>query len=83
MREVPATGVKARLAELLQDVERGETVATTRHGKAIVHLTPTEEPDSESRRAAVERFRAHRRQWRRIDMKSEEIVASIQEGRRW
>ena len=82
MREVRATGAKAHLAELLRAVEHGETVATTGHGKAIVHLTPAEEPDSESRRFAVERFRAHRRQWRRIDM-TEEIVASIHEGRRW
>ena len=83
MREVRATGAKAHLSELLRAVEHGETVAITRHVKAIVHLTPAEEPDSESRRSAVERFRAHRRQWRRIDMTTEEIVASIHEGRRW
>ena len=70
-------------AELLRAVEHGGTAATTRHGKAIVHLTPAEEPDSESRRSPVERFREHRRQWRRIDMTTEEIVASIHEDRRW
>ena len=83
MREVRATEAKAQLAELLRAVEHGETVAITRHGKAIALLIPTPEHDGESRRSAVERFRRHRRAWRRIDMTSEEIVASIHESRRW
>ena len=83
MREVRATAAKAHLAELLRAVEHGETVAITRHGKAIAHLTPARDQDGESRWSAVERFRARRRQWRRVDMTTEEIVASIHEGRRW
>lgn len=83
MREVRATEAKAQLAELLRMVEHGETVAITRLGKAVAHLIPTREHDGESRRSAVERFRRHRREWRRIDMTSEEIVASIHENRRW
>ena len=83
MREVRATAAKAHLAELLRAVEHGETVAITRHGKAIAHLTPARDQDGESRRSAVERFRARRRQWRHVDMTTEEIVASIHEGRRW
>ena len=83
MREVRATEAKAHLAELLRAVEHGETVAITRHGKAIAHLTPAQDQDRDSRGLAVERFRNHRRQWRRIDMTTEEIVASIHEGRRW
>ena len=83
MREVRATEAKAHLAELLRAVEHGETVAITRHGKAIAHLTRAQDQDGDSRRFAVERFRSYRRQWRRIDMTTEEIVASIREGRRW
>ena len=83
MREVRATEAKAQLVELLRAVEHGETVAITRHGKAIAHLIPTPEHDGESRRSAVEHFWRHRREWRRIDMTSEEIVASIHENRRW
>lgn len=82
MREVRTTEAKARLAELLRAVEHGETVAITRRGKAVAHLTPTPEHDVESRRSAVERFRNSRRAWRRIDMTSEEIVALIHEARR-
>ena len=83
MREVRASEAKAHLAELLRAVEHGETVAITRHGKAIAQLTPAQDQDRDSRRSAVERFRSHRRQWRRIDMPTDEIVASIHEGRRW
>ena len=82
MREVRATEAKAHLAALLRAVEHGETVAITRHGKAIAHLTPAQDQDSDGWGSAVERFRRHRRQWRRIDMTTEELVASIHEGRR-
>lgn len=83
MREVPITDAKAQLAELLWAVEHGETVAIMRHGKAIAHLIPTPKHDRENRRSVVERFRRHRREWRRIDMTNGEILASIHEGRRW
>ena len=33
MREVQATEAKAHLAQLLSEVEHGETIAITRHGK--------------------------------------------------
>ena len=37
----------------------------------------------EARKLAVDRFRKRRRQWRRVRMTSEEIVAAIREGRRY
>ena len=40
MREVQASDAKARLAELLTAVERGETIVITRHGRRIAHLAP-------------------------------------------
>ncbi len=83
MREVQATEAEAHLAELLRAVEHGETVAITRHGKAIAHLVPASDQELDQRKLAVERFRARRRQWRRIEMTTEEILASIREGRRW
>src|SRR5947207_11889830 len=39
-REIPAAEAKARLSELLDAVERGETIAITRHGRRIARLTP-------------------------------------------
>jgi prevent-host-death family protein len=43
LRSVQASDAKARFAELLTDVERGETVIITRHGKAIATLQPRAE----------------------------------------
>ncbi|MXW93554.1 MAG: type II toxin-antitoxin system prevent-host-death family antitoxin, partial [Rhodospirillaceae bacterium] len=45
MQTISATEAKARLAELLRTVERGETVALTRHGAAIAHVIPVQESE--------------------------------------
>ena len=82
MRAVPTTEAQWRFAELLRVVEYGESIAITRHGKTVAHLVPAVGRERVLQRAAVERFRARRRQWRRIDMATEEILASIREGRR-
>ena len=53
MRKIQATEAKARLADLLRTVERGETIAITRHGKTIAHLVPAHVQESDSRRKTV------------------------------
>ena len=83
MREVQATEAKARLAELLRAVESGETVAITRHGRTIAHLIPARDRELAHRKDAVMRFRNRRRQWRRIEMSTDEILAVRREGQRW
>ncbi len=83
MREVQATEVRTRLAELLRTVERGETIAITRHGKAVAHLVPAEEQERAQRQEAVARFRERRRLWRRIDMSTAEILAARHDGHRF
>ena len=83
MREVQATEAKARLAELLRAVEYGETVAITRHGRAIAHLVPARDRERAHRKEAVTRFRDRRRRWRRIEMSTDEILAARREGHRW
>jgi len=40
MREIQASEAKTRLPQLLDDVERGETVVITRHGRAIARIVP-------------------------------------------
>ncbi len=40
MRQVTATEVKARWGELLREAEAGETIAITRRGKVVAHLSP-------------------------------------------
>ncbi len=83
MREVMATEAKARLAELLRAVEYGETIAITRHGKTVAHLTPATDQNGVVQRAAVERFRAWRKRRRPVGMTTDEIVELVREGRRW
>ena len=83
MREVQATKAKAHFAELLRTVEYGETVAITRHGRAIAHLTPVRDQEVARRREAVYRFRSGRRRWRRIEMSTDEVLAARREGHRW
>src|SRR5271169_5438089 len=40
MREIQASEAKTHLPRLLDEVERGETVIITRHGRAIARIVP-------------------------------------------
>ena len=40
MRKVQASAAKVHLPELLDEVERGETIVITRHGRAIARIVP-------------------------------------------
>lgn len=40
MREIQASEAKARLSQVLDEVERGETVIITRHGRAVARIIP-------------------------------------------
>ena len=82
MLEVQATEAKARLAELLRTVERGETVVITRHGKKIAHLVPAVDQERAQRRAAVKRFLEKRATWDHVGMTREEILEVRREGLR-
>ena len=82
MREVPTTEVDSRFAELLRDVEYGESIAITRDGKTVAHLVPAVDHERASQKEAVEHFRAWRRQRPRTGMTREEVLATRHEGRR-
>ena len=83
MREVQATVAKARLAELLRDVERGESITITRNGKKVAALVPIEDDEREQRRQAVERFKEARSKWKPIDISVDEFMAWRHEGHRY
>ncbi len=83
MRAIAATDAKAHLAELLRAVEHGETVAITRHGKTVAHLSPPGASDDNARKTAVERLRAWRRRRPPVGLTTAEILALMHEGRRW
>jgi prevent-host-death family protein len=40
MREIQASDAKVHLPQLLDDVERGETLIITRHGRRIARIVP-------------------------------------------
>ncbi|WP_336055959.1 type II toxin-antitoxin system Phd/YefM family antitoxin [Nitratireductor sp. CH_MIT9313-5] len=61
MKSVPATEAKARFSSLLGDVQRGETVHITRHGKTIATLGPAGNVESGDVRAAINRMHKLRR----------------------
>ena len=83
MNTVQATEAKARFAELLRTVERGETVAITRHGRVVARVTPAHEAEREDYAQAVARFRRRRKEWEPIGMSVEEIIQARHEGHRW
>ena len=78
MREVQASDAKARLASLLDEVERGETVVITRHGKPVARIIP--EPDD--RRQKVERVLAEIDEFRKTmpRIPLQDILSSRHEG---
>ncbi|MCB9947767.1 MAG: type II toxin-antitoxin system prevent-host-death family antitoxin [Rhodospirillaceae bacterium] len=82
MKEVPATEAKAHLARLLGDVERGEAITITRHGKAIARLVPVETDAAAQRREAVEALRRWRRTLPPSDLTIVDILSARDEGRK-
>ena len=82
MREIQATEARTRFAELLRDVEHGETVAITRHGKTIAHMVPARARERADREMAVNRFLEWRAGRAPTGMTREEILAARHEGHR-
>ena len=82
MRTVQATEAKARLADLLRLVERGETVAITRHGETIAHVIPAPSGQSPDHSQAVARFRRRREDWQPLSMSVDDILLARHRGHR-
>jgi prevent-host-death family protein len=80
MKQIQSSIAKAQFAELLDQVERGETIVITRHGKPIARLVP----DEQARRArvaeAIEGIKELQKTGPRATM--DEIIAWKNEGRR-
>jgi prevent-host-death family protein len=51
MRDIPASDVRTRLFQILNEVERGESVRVTRHGRPVVRIVP----EAQRRQAEVDR----------------------------
>ena len=75
MRQVSVSEAKSSFSALLWAVEQGEPVTITRWGRAVAHLVPaTADRDTDLRREALVRFRAHRRRWKPTGMTTAELL---------
>jgi prevent-host-death family protein len=82
MREIQASDAKARLAQLLDEVERGETVVITRHGRAVARLVPEGDAQAADKRKLIQEIREFRRSLRN-PISVEELLASRHEGHKY
>ena len=83
--EVQASVAKAHFSQLLDEVERGQTIVILRHGKPVARLVPDEDA----------RMRRHAEAWNRLGklgeeirarnggLTVEEIISSIHEGHKY
>lgn len=81
MREVQASEAKAHLSELLDDVERGETVVVTRHGRPIARIVPEAERRRAEIREAIEGIKALRKEFRNVTL--QELMDARHEGHKY
>src|ERR1039457_7089473 len=81
MREIQASEAKAHLPQLLDDVERGETLMITRHGRAIARIVP----EVDRRQEEVDRAPASivELRMRTVKVTSEELQSAREEGRKY
>ncbi|OHC75593.1 MAG: prevent-host-death family protein [Rhodospirillales bacterium RIFCSPLOWO2_12_FULL_58_28] len=80
MREIQASEAKAHLSQLLDDVEHGETLIITRHGRSIARLVPEHDRRQEEVDKAIADIAARRRCAASIT--TEEILSARNEGRK-
>ena len=81
MRELQSSKAKAHLSRLLDDVERGETILITRHGRRIARLVPEVDRRREDIARAIEEIKASRKLI--PDMRLDELLATRHEGHKY
>ena len=81
MREVQASEAKAHLPQLLDEVEHGETIIITRHGRAIARIVPEAARRQEEIDKAIEDIRALRQRTGRVTL--EELLSSRHKGHKY
>lgn len=69
------------MAQLLDEVERGETVVITRHGRAIARLVPEADRRRHEIETAVETIRSIRRRTGKIT--TADLLSSRHEGHKY
>jgi prevent-host-death family protein len=79
MRTVGTFEAKTHLSTLLEQVERGEEITITKHGKAVARLVPVGPVSREGLEDIVARLKSFRKGRRLGDISAK---ALIEEGRR-
>ena len=79
MREIQASKAKVHLPELLDEVERGETLVITRHGRRIARLVPEVDRQQDEIDKALAGICEIRTRTGRITV--EELLSARDEGR--
>ena len=84
MRTIQASEAKTHLPRLLDDVERGETLVITRHGRAIARIVPEPNRRQEEIDKALSEIRAARKRMgkRAGKVSVRQILAARDEGRK-
>ena len=81
MREIQASEAKTHLPRFLDDVERGETLIVTRHGRRIARIVPEVDRRQEEIDKALAGIRQLRKRTGRITLR--ELLSARDEGRRF
>jgi prevent-host-death family protein len=79
MREIQASEAKTHLPQLLDDVERGETLIITRHGRRIARIVPEPDRRQEEIDKALAGIQELRRRTGKITVT--ELLSARDEGR--
>ncbi len=81
MREIQASEAKTHLPQLLDDVERGETIVITRHGRPIARIVPEIQRRQMEIDSAIEAIKALRKRTGKITV--DELLSAKHEGHRY
>ncbi len=81
MRDVDVNEAQQMLDQLLDEVERGETVRILRGGKPIARLTSNADARHAETAEAIERLKALRKQFGKAPR--DEVLESIHEGHKY
>ena len=84
-REVQASDAKAHFAQLLDEVERGETIVILRHGRPVARLVPDTDARMLRHRTALKNLEklgeaVHAKHG---PITTEDIISSIHEGHKY
>lgn len=82
MRHIQSADAKARLPQILDEVERGESVVITRHGRPVARIIPEKSrrmQDIDAARAVIEELRKSTKGSLSLD----DILSARHEGHRY